>query len=262
MKGCELNLIKTVLFVFNLVFALSGLGLIIAGAVVLSDVGEFGHFLESRILAPPVVLIVAGVIVFLVATLGCYGAIRESYYMLMAFALCLLIIFIVEFAVGIAAATYKNEFRSALRDVMMTSLNNYEKSKSDKVAWDNIQTRLECCGVEGPNDWGDRRPASCCFAPRDNAPTPNQDQCRKAQLNDEYLYSYGCIYELENKAESGSKVLIGVGIGIAFIEVRALNVTIVVYILKGYYEIFSILLYLFHVFKVIFSILTGSAKCH
>lgn len=35
-------------------------------------------------MAPPVVLIVAGIIVFAVAFLGCYGAMRESYYMLMA----------------------------------------------------------------------------------------------------------------------------------------------------------------------------------
>jgi len=50
----------------------------------LSDVGEFRHFMENRVLAPPVVLIVAGCIVFLVASLGCYGALRESYLMLMA----------------------------------------------------------------------------------------------------------------------------------------------------------------------------------
>ncbi|KAJ8935172.1 hypothetical protein NQ318_000833, partial [Aromia moschata] len=120
---------------------ISGIGLIVAGSIVLSDVGEYGHFMESKILAPPVVLIVAGVIVFLVASLGCYGAIRESYFMLMAFALCLLIIFIIEFAVGITAATYKNEFRSTLKDAMRNSLKSYEISKSDKIAWDNVQTK-------------------------------------------------------------------------------------------------------------------------
>lgn len=62
----------------------SGLALIIAGAVVYADVGEFSHFMESRILAPPIVLIIAGIIIFLIASLGCYGAIRESYYMLIA----------------------------------------------------------------------------------------------------------------------------------------------------------------------------------
>jgi CD63 antigen len=57
---------------------LSGLGLIIAGATVLADVGEFSHFIEAKVFAPPIVLIVAGVLVFLIASLGCYGAFRES----------------------------------------------------------------------------------------------------------------------------------------------------------------------------------------
>lgn len=65
-------------------FQLSGIGLIVAGACVLADVGEFSHFLEGRLLTPPVVLIVVGCIVFFVASLGCYGAIRESYTLLMA----------------------------------------------------------------------------------------------------------------------------------------------------------------------------------
>lgn len=50
----------------------------------LADVGEYSHFMEGRILAPPIVLIVVGAIVFIVAFLGCFGAIRESYYLLMA----------------------------------------------------------------------------------------------------------------------------------------------------------------------------------
>lgn len=58
------------------------MAIIIAGAVVLADVGEFRHFMENRILAPPVILIVVGVVIFLIAFLGCYGAIRESYKML------------------------------------------------------------------------------------------------------------------------------------------------------------------------------------
>lgn len=40
-------------------------------------------------MAPPIVLIVAGVIVFIVAFLGCYGAIKEHYNMLIAVRICL-----------------------------------------------------------------------------------------------------------------------------------------------------------------------------
>jgi len=56
----------------------------VAGALVLTDVGEFNHFVEGRIMAPPIVLIVAGSIVFIIAFLGCYGAIKEHYNILIA----------------------------------------------------------------------------------------------------------------------------------------------------------------------------------
>jgi len=56
----------------------------VAGAWVLADISEFDHFVESRIMAPPIVLIVAGSIVFAIAFLGCYGAIKEHYNILIA----------------------------------------------------------------------------------------------------------------------------------------------------------------------------------
>jgi CD63 antigen len=51
--------------------------------VVFADVGEYSHFMENRILAPPVVLIIVGIVVFIISFLGCFGAIRESYSLLM-----------------------------------------------------------------------------------------------------------------------------------------------------------------------------------
>lgn len=72
-----------IIFVFYFcILQLSGLALIIVGAVVLYDIGNFSHFLENKVLAPPVVLIIAGAIIFLIAFLGCCGAIKENYYML------------------------------------------------------------------------------------------------------------------------------------------------------------------------------------
>lgn len=62
----------------SVIFQISGIGIIVAGAVVLVDVGEYSHFMESRILVPPIVLIVAGAIVFIVAFLGCFGAVKEK----------------------------------------------------------------------------------------------------------------------------------------------------------------------------------------
>lgn len=71
----------------NLIFYLqqiSGLGILIAGIVVLNDVDDFSHFLDGRITAPPIILIVTGLLIFLIAFLGCYGALKESPKLLMA----------------------------------------------------------------------------------------------------------------------------------------------------------------------------------
>ncbi|XP_032669233.1 CD151 antigen [Odontomachus brunneus] len=213
MESCGMNVIKYILFVFNLVFAISGIGIIAAGALVLADVGEFNHFMEGRIMAPPIVLIVAGSIVFIIAFLGCYGAIKEHYNMLIAFAAALLIIFVIELAVGIAAAVFKNDFSVAMKDTLKESMKNY--TDADKEAWDNVQKKLQCCGVDGPSDWntGFRPfPSSCCT-------TDMQVIC---QYGNPTMYKDGCFSKLEMRVMKGATVLIGVGIGIAFVEIAGI----------------------------------------
>lgn len=216
MESCGMNVIKYILFVFNLIFAISGIGIIAAGAVVLADVGEFTHFVEGRIMAPPIVLIVAGAIVFVIAFLGCYGAIKEHYNMLIAFAAALLIIFVIELAVGIAAAVFRNDFSMAMKDSLKESIKNY--TDADKQAWDNVHRKLQCCGVDGPNDWSPINgfmgvfPSSCCM----------QDMQVICQAVGQSVYKEGCFSKLEMRVQKSATVLIGVGIGIAFVELAGI----------------------------------------
>ncbi|KAI4461588.1 tetraspanin [Holotrichia oblita] len=93
-------------------------------------------------IASPVVLIVTGTVVFLIAFLGCFGAIRESHNMLIAFAVGLLVIFILELAVGIVAACYNGEFQDGLKSALRKSIDKYENVDADKQAWDNVQRKV------------------------------------------------------------------------------------------------------------------------
>lgn len=217
MENCGMNLIKYLLFVFNLLFALSGLGIIISGAVVLSNVSDFDHFVSSDLLGPPIVLIVAGVVVFIIAFLGCFGAIRESYNLLMAFAGLLIIIFIVEIAVGVTAAVYKGDFQVALKENLLKSIKEYSnENNAEKIPWDNVQKKLKCCGVDGPTDWqGQNIPLSCCTEEKQQETI---QYCSENGVGN-YMYQRGCYEYLTIKIESNAKILVGVGIGIAFIEV-------------------------------------------
>lgn len=46
------------------------MGILIAGILVLIDIHEYDHFLEGKIQAPPIILIVTGALIFFIAFLG------------------------------------------------------------------------------------------------------------------------------------------------------------------------------------------------
>ncbi|KAB0795358.1 hypothetical protein PPYR_12197 [Photinus pyralis] len=124
------------------------------------------------------------------------------------FAICLLIIFIIELAVGIAAAVFKGDFETALRNTLESSMKNYNNNGSAKNSWDTLHTKLKCCGIDKSEDWKSvplAVPSSCC---KDKSKAP---VC-------EY-YEKGCLLTLQAKVKDHATVLIGVGIGIAFVQV-------------------------------------------
>jgi len=88
---------------------------------------------------------------------------------------------------------------------------------------------LKCCGIDKPEDWQlapPEWPASCCYSTEDSSRVPDgekptEHQNCQAQNNEaKYVYNTGCFQKMKEKIEGNSKVLIGVGIGIAFVEVK------------------------------------------
>lgn len=173
----------------------------------------------------PVILIIVGICVFAVASLGCYGAIRESPTLLMAFAVLLAIVFIIELAIGIAAAVYQSELTDALQKSLEHTIKR--SNPEDKSAWNNIQKTLKCCGVSTQSDWTDLNPnktiiirpslpASCC---RPEYVDPNTKDCQNATpLYKDRFYSRGCLPVLKEQISKNIMILVGIGIGISLIQ--------------------------------------------
>lgn len=170
----SIKCVKYLLFLFNLIFTISGLALIITGVVVQARYSSYLDFLGDNFLNTPVLLIIVGCIIFVVTFFGCFGTIKENYCMTLTFAFLLGIIFLVEIGAGIAACQLKSQVNDIVGDNMEEGMQNYNKTGYEGVTqtWDLIQDQLNCCGTDGYMDWvnttysmGMNVPSSCCLTP-------------------------------------------------------------------------------------------------
>ncbi|XP_014293054.1 CD63 antigen isoform X1 [Halyomorpha halys] len=183
---------------------------------------QFGQFVSSGVLGPPIVLIVLGGVIFFIAFLGCCGAIKENFYMLIAFAVLLAIIFVIEIAVGIAASISKDEFTGAMRDGLRASMLNYTKTKLDRQTWDNLHKSLQCCGVDSPRGWGavvgeGQVPESCCKEQPQVPVVSDPPTCPIIGA-----YPGGCYEKMRVQVKDNIIIIMGVGLGIAVIELAGI----------------------------------------
>ena len=75
-------MIKTCVKLF-LIFQISGIALIVTAALIQTVYATYLDFLGSQFLSAPVLFIIVGVVIFLVAFFGCCGAVKESNCMML-----------------------------------------------------------------------------------------------------------------------------------------------------------------------------------
>ncbi|CAH1965827.1 unnamed protein product [Acanthoscelides obtectus] len=147
---------------------ITGIILIGVGAKVKSNYATYDSALDGKYFSLPNLLIATGVIILLISFLGCYGAMKENWIMLMAFSVLLGVIFIFEFSAGIAGYVLRDKTSAYLEQELTRSMNLYTKDITTAIMWDTIQEEFECCGVKNFGDWEEQTfhnkslPISCC----------------------------------------------------------------------------------------------------
>jgi len=222
--GCGAQCLKYLLFFFNFIFWLAGIGVLGVGIWSRVQAKDYDSFLGSGgVTSAANIMIASGALVMIIGFVGCCGAIKESRVMLVIFFILLLLIFILEIAAGIFAYVKKDDVMNKIRANIKKIIDeNYGKTdKSSKALSDSVdfmQKELKCCGVDGPGDWNatdwkknhedKSTPKSCCM-------NQNAANCEKSISA---AYTKGCSKALQDYIKSHIAIIGGIGIGIAFIQ--------------------------------------------
>lgn len=213
--NCGENTVKYLLFVFNLIFSICGLGLLIAGVFVHITLKELSEDLRNTLSLLTIVVIVLGCIIFVIAFFGCCGAIREHHCMIVTYAIFLLTILVIQVILAICAfVAIRGMDDNGVKQEFQKIFNEYWTNNDDKAIVDTVQTSFHCCGVNGPQDWmniphssQNTYPKSCCTTVEENQSCPA-----------EQVYRNGCGKALIDGLKDGGKLLGGIVLGIAGVE--------------------------------------------
>lgn len=153
-----------------------GLVLLIVGAVMVSGYNVFLDFITGRYSESATFILVMGVIVIFVSTIGFYAALKSHYCMMVTFLSIMVVAIICELVASVTIFALSNESSHDLgmRRKLHESLEMYgsDSAPEQTDAWDLIQTELGCCGLVGVGDYTNSSylsqtghlPRSCCGA--------------------------------------------------------------------------------------------------
>jgi hypothetical protein len=251
-EGCGASCAKVLLIIFNFIFWLSGAAILAIGIWILVD-PNFGHYfniLETVDASGPLIKYAAyvlcgvGAFVFVVGFLGCCGAIKESRCLLGLYIFFLVLVMGGELAAGVVVLLYKGKVKEELKSTWQEKVKqkyggNDEDDKAFTNAMDIFQVKLDCCGAVGPQDFagsqwrvkedakgtaGLKLPYSCCVLKPEakdktnvtDADVADPQKCQQ-ELDGAY-HKTGCYDSAISWFDKHAIILIGVGIGIACLE--------------------------------------------
>lgn len=168
--------LKFSLIIYSTVFWLIG-ALVLSVGIYAEVERQKYKTLESAFLAPAIILILLGVVMFLVSFIGVLASLRDNLYLLQVFMYILGICLIMELIGGVVALIFRNQTIDFLNDNIRRGIENYYDDLDFKNIMDFVQKQFKCCGGEDYRDWSKNQyhdcsapgplacgvPYTCCF---------------------------------------------------------------------------------------------------
>uniref|UniRef100_G3PK85 Tetraspanin-15 n=1 Tax=Gasterosteus aculeatus aculeatus TaxID=481459 RepID=G3PK85_GASAC len=145
--------IKFTLNIYSMLFSLMGLCVLCVG--VYAEVErQKNRTLEGLFLAPAVVLILLGLVMFTVSMVGMVGSLRDNKTLLHMF-LCVLCVLLLLQAIGLTMALiFENKTSALFQSSIREGIKHYYDDLDFKNILDYMQQKFSCCGGDEYKDWG------------------------------------------------------------------------------------------------------------
>ncbi|XP_048363029.1 tetraspanin-15 [Sphaerodactylus townsendi] len=169
--------LKFTLITYSTVFWLLG-GFVLAVGIYAEVERQMYRTLESAFLAPAIILILLGIIMFLVSFVGVLASLRDNLCLLQAFMYILGICLLIELIGGVMALLFRNKTIELLNENIGKGIEHYYDDLDFKNIMDFVQKQFKCCGGNDYTDWAQNQyhncaapgplacgvPYSCCVA--------------------------------------------------------------------------------------------------
>ncbi|XP_053320862.1 tetraspanin-33 [Spea bombifrons] len=226
--------VKYLLFFFNMLFWVI--------SMVMLGIGVYARIVKHAEAAmaclsvdPSLLLIVAGILMFLITFFGCIGSLRENICLLQTFSICLTLIFLLQLAAGILGFVFSDKARGKVSEMISNAIVHYRDDLDLQNLIDFGQKEFSCCGGISYKDWSQNMyfncssenfsqercsvPYSCCLNEEDQAVinTMCGQGMQALDYKDAkyYIHTSGCIDRLVNWLHSNLFLLGGVALGFA-----------------------------------------------
>ncbi|XP_073509682.1 tetraspanin-15-like isoform X2 [Phyllobates terribilis] len=144
--------IKFSLSFYSTLFSLIGLLILCIGIYAESERRKH-QTLEGIFLAPAIILLLLGMLMFVVSFIGMVGSLRDNLLLLKIFFWVLLVIFLVEILLIVIELVCENEMKKFAHANILAGLKHYYDDLDFKNIMDFVQEKFSCCGGDQFTDW-------------------------------------------------------------------------------------------------------------
>ncbi|XP_015766307.1 PREDICTED: CD151 antigen-like isoform X1 [Acropora digitifera] len=233
-QGDDIGLTVGGLAVINESFflALAGIGILAVGVWIMVFKSDYKSILDSDIyVIVPGLMIAAGVVVIIVAVVGCVGAVKENRFFLISFLVMVTLIFALELTIGVLAWVYSSKIKEEIQTTIKDKIDQQYGENSDVTkSIDKLQKENKCCGDTGGRSWNNTAWQRVQRSQGKNNIVP--DSCCKTQTPDcgardhpSNINNEGCLTQVEEFFRFHFTLLAITGIGAACTQLIGIFVT-------------------------------------